>query len=271
MGIMGFCTALAHDIHGHGREWIDITEVDLRLDRTPDALKGIKIVQLSDLHCGKTVSKTYLNHCIERVNQLNPDIIALTGDYITHDLSGRYTDLAIDLLSKLKSKHGTYACLGNHDYGTGTYIRNKRQHLLDEMIAKMHAKGINLLRNESETIEIDGVPLTITGLGDLWTKDFDADKAFAKATKTEPSITLLHNPTGIDQLKHHPSSLILSGHTHGIDVPFSTALKPIVKKRLHNAGLYTVGHHQLYVNRGLGRLGRSFFNARPEITLFTLK
>ena len=87
------------------------------LKHLPAAFKGKRIIQVSDLHCSRTVSGPYLKACIERVNKLCADIVVLTGDYITHDYYGQFRKKVVKLLSGIRSKYGVLACLGNHDYG----------------------------------------------------------------------------------------------------------------------------------------------------------
>ena len=89
-GTLGFCTSFAVDDDGLGPEWIEVIELDLPLNNLPPNFDGKRIVQISDLHCGRTVSGEYLKRCIQRVNQLDPDIVALTGDYVTYDGGGKF-------------------------------------------------------------------------------------------------------------------------------------------------------------------------------------
>ena len=135
----------------------------------------------------------------------------------------------------------------------------------------MQQKGINVLQNESSIVDIDGQPLWMVGLGDLWAGDFDPKKAFAEVPCNEAVIALVHNPDGIDHLHAFPADAVMSGHTHGTTVDLTFSLKKAFRNRRFHAGMFEVGSKKLYVNRGLGRLGRTLFNARPEITVMTLK
>src|SRR3989339_651992 len=122
----------------------------------------------------------------------------------------------------------------------------------------------------SFTVEIDGRPLHLVGLGDLWVNDADPEKAFSHVKKGQNTIALMHNPEGMTLLRDFPADVVLSGHTHGARNKLSAAPGWQVKNRNYHAGLYEVYDKMLYVNRGLGRLGRTRLNCRPEITVFTL-
>ncbi|MCF7956233.1 MAG: metallophosphoesterase [Phycisphaerae bacterium] len=268
-GKLGFCTAWAVDDHDSGREWIEIVDVSMPVAGLADQLCGKRIIHVSDLHCSRTVSERYLEKCVERVNQLDGDIVVLTGDYITHDFYGTYRQIAVDLIGRINSRFGVYACLGNHDYGIGSVIRSKRDDLLEFLTEGMSEKGVKLLRNESVQVDVDGKPLWFVGLGDLWAGDFNPDKAYSGIDKSQAAITLVHNPKSVKHLKHYHSHAVMSGHTHGVQHPLAGTCQALGKPKYH-AGMYEVDGKQLYVNRGLGRLGQIVCSPRPEITVVTL-
>ena len=271
LGKLGFCTSHAICKKGVGPEWIEVVKIDVPLKNLPEKLRGKRIVQISDIHCSRTVSSRYIKRCIDRVNALAPDIVVLTGDYVTHDLSGKFRQSAVELIGEIRSNYGVYACLGNHDYGFGSIIGKNHNSQLDSMVSNMQAKGIRLLQNESSVADIDGQPLWLVGLGDLWVGDLDPKKAFADVPCNEAVIAMVHNPDGIDHLEAFPADIVMSGHTHGTTKDFNFSLKKLMRNRRFHAGMFNVGDKHLYVNRGLGRMGRTGFNARPEITVMTLK
>ncbi|MHC4113706.1 MAG: metallophosphoesterase [Planctomycetota bacterium] len=234
-------------------------------------LAGTKLIHVSDLHCSRTVSTKYLARCIDRINLLKPDIVVLTGDYITHDITGRYRKKVTALIAKIKSRFGTYACLGNHDYAYSAVRDSWRTDFLHSLMERMNDAGVTILRNNSAALEINGRHLWLVGLGDLWVDDFNPEKAFAKIPTDQLAITLLHNPEGAMHLRAFPAHSILSGHTHGVKTRLVTQPSLRIKRRPYHAGFYNVAGKKLYVNRGLGRLGKTFFNPRPEITVFTLQ
>ena len=271
LGTLGFCTSWAVDHTGQGREWIEVEQLDLRLRNLPDRLRGRRIVHISDLHLSRIVSMKYLRRCVDRVNELDADIVVLTGDYITHDRSGEYRQKAVKLIGDIKSHYGTYACLGNHDYGMMHSTHPGRDGPLEDLVEGMTENGVRLLRNESAAVQIDGRCLWLVGLGDLWVGDFKPDKAFADVPAKEAVIALSHNPRGIDRLGAYPVEAVMSGHTHGARQSWSLSGGLTRSFRRFHAGMYDVGGTKLYVNRGLGRLGRARLNARPEITVLTLR
>jgi len=271
LGTLGFCTSWAVDETGTGPEWIQVERLNLRLRNLPGRLRGRRIVHISDLHLSRTVSLEYLRRCVDRVNALDADIVVLTGDYITHDRTGRYREKAVELIGDLKSHYGVYACLGNHDYGMLHSTHPGRDGILEAMVGGLAESGVHLLRNESAVVEIDGRCLWLVGLGDLWVGDFKPDKAFAGVPAREAVIALSHNPRGIDRLQSYPVEVVMSGHTHGARQSWNLSGGLTRNCRRFHAGMYEVGGRKLYVNRGLGRLGRARLNTRPEITVLTLR
>lgn len=269
-GTLGFCTRSAICKRGIGPEWIEVVNIEIGIKGLPDKLKGKRIVHLSDIHCSRTVSKKYLRRCIKRVNKIEPDIVALTGDYVTHDIRGKHRQNAVDIIGKIKSKYGVFACLGNHDYGPGSMVGKSHYNVVNSIISEMTKKGIIILRNESVSVNVDGERIGVVGLGDLWANDFHPQKAFEKVPGSEFVMALVHNPEGIDHLHALKTDIVLAGHTHGTTVDLTFNPKKVLRSRRFHAGLFEVGDKKMYVNRGLGRLGRTLFNARPEITVITL-
>ncbi len=272
MGSLGFCTSWAVDVAGQGREWIEIVELDLEVPNLPADFQGKRIIHISDLHCSRTVSAKYLSHCVDRINELDGDIVVLTGDYITHDINGRFRKKVVDIVAGLKSRHGVFASLGNHDYGIEAMAELSREKSLRVMVKNFERKGVNVLRNNSHRISLADSSLRIVGLGDLWAGDLNAEKAFADVAVDEAVVVLSHNPDSIAHLKGYDAGVVMSGHTHGKGLQFSINRRFSGVNRLtYPSGLYEVAGKKLYVNRGLGRLGRALFNARPEITVFKLR
>ena len=271
LGKLGFCASHAVCSEGTGREWMEVVNIDMPIRNLPSKLRGKRIIQISDLHCSRTVSASYLKRCIDRINALEPDIVIMTGDYVTHDISGKFRQSAVELIGKIEANNGIYACLGNHDYGVGSMVGKHSCDKLSDMVQGMQDKGVNVLQNQSRVVEIDGQPLWMVGLGDLWVGDFDPQRAFAEVPCNEAVIALIHNPDGIDHIHAFPADAVMSGHTHGTTIDMNFSLKKAFRNRKYHAGMFDVGDKKLYVNRGLGRLGRTGFNARPEITVMTLR
>jgi len=270
-GWLGFCTSWAVDKRGHGPEWIEVVEVDLNLPSLSEQFHGKTIVHVSDLHCSRTVSSKYLRRCVDRINLLDADIVVLTGDYITHDMHGRFREKVVDVIGGIRSRLGVYACLGNHDYGMGGLRMSRRDDGLMDLIEGMETGGVNVMRNSSSMVEVDGKGLWLVGLGDKWARDFEPEKAFADVPDDEVVVTLIHNPATVRHLEDFAFDAVMCGHTHGNPLALTAfPQERVMNRRSYYSGMYEIGPKKLYVNRGLGRLGRAFFNTRPEITVYNL-
>lgn len=272
LGTLGFCTACAVDAWGIEPEWIELVELELPLKNPGRNLVGLKMVHISDLHLSRTVSEEYLRRCIQRVNRQEPDIVVLTGDYVTYDSRDRFKKKVVEIIGQLRSKHGVFACLGNHDYGVMRRRGPGRQGVLHYLINALQAEGVAVLRNEAFGLDIGDDRLWLVGLGDLWSGDFKPDQAFRQVTTDDPTIVLAHNPDCVEQLTSYRAEMIMSGHTHGGQVRLPLLGSPFlpIRNRRFSSGMFDLDDRKLYVNRGLGRLGRIRFNCRPEITVFTL-
>jgi predicted MPP superfamily phosphohydrolase len=262
LGTLGFCTSFAVGSDGLALEWLEVVELDLDIRNLPQQFVGKRIVHVSDLHCSRTVSKKYLQGCVERINQLEPDIIVLTGDFVTYDKYGRFKNKVAKVLRGLRSTMGVYACLGNHDYDSPI----RRNYTLHELVKGLHHSGVRVLRNQAMALKIRKEKLWLVGLGDLMFEDCDPRRAFATVPDDAATITLVHNPDAVDYLHHTGTDTIMCGHTHGAKVDGNNPVRPT----RFRAGLFDVNGKKLYVNRGLGRLGRPRLNSRPEITVYTL-
>lgn len=233
---------------------------------------GLRLLQLSDLHLYGNMPVEYLRDQLQRCVALSPDLIVLTGDYISRG-DPRYLDELASLLCILHAPLGVCAVLGNHDCGA----HNANPALASEWLAQRMAQtiagcGITVLRNQMVPLTVAGAPLQLVGLDELWSGFCDPDRAFADVDPELPCIALAHNPDVIDDLRDKPCDWILCGHTHGgqVRLPFIGAPRLPVRNRQYDAGLFEVGDQRLYVNRGLGYLLPIRFNCRPEITVFTL-
>jgi predicted MPP superfamily phosphohydrolase len=244
--------------------WTEYVRRDLPIAHLPDRWVGRTIVQLSDLHIGRT-AESHIAMSVERVNALAPDLIVITGDFMSCRATEHVNDVA-RLLAPLRAKLGVFGIPGNHDYGSGW----KQRSTCDALQTALAGVGIPLLRNE--VAEVDGVQ--IVGIDDLWGTNFDPAAAWSRADLTKPTLCLCHNPDACD----HPvwggyRGWILSGHTHGgqCKSPFLPPPMLPVANRRYVAGAYDVGGGRtLYINRGLGYILQARFNVRPEVTVFTL-
>jgi hypothetical protein len=221
---------------------------------------GLRVAQLSDLHVGPQTGESLVRAAISRVNQHDPDLVVLTGDYLTYAKTG--VDLMKAQLGGLKAP--VVAILGNHDYWVNA---DGARHALE-------GHGYCVLRNQFESVTLRGEPFSLIGVDDLWTKHADITKSFAGAPK-ESRLVLAHIPHTADLLaKLKDPMLVLSGHTHGgqIHVPgLSGALMRTFGQEPYERGRYKVGPVQLYVSRGLGNSGMPIrVDSAPELTIHTL-
>ncbi len=264
VGIAGFAGATG--IYGvtSARGEVMVERVKIQLRRFPEALGGFRIVQLSDVHIGPTIGGDWLRGVVEKVNALEPDLVAITGDLV----DGRVADLAADVapLADLRAKHGVYFVTGNHEYYSGA----------DEWIAHLRSLGIKVLRNERVSIGEGDVSFDLAGVDDYRAKGFggdhgpDLDRAVAGRDPSRELVLLAHQPKQAPLAAKAGVGLQLSGHTHGGQIfPWNYFVKleqPFV------AGLDRLGDLTIYTSRGTGYWGPPMrVGAPPEITLLELE
>ena len=244
--------------------WLAVERHKLNFDRKYNPPSGLTIAHLTDLHRSEIVPDSYLQKCIAKVNSLKPDLVLLTGDYITWDV--KWAESIGEILSSLKGRLGVFASLGNHDGGDWAGFPS------DTVISSLEDAAIRVLINESVKLSFKGTSVTIVGLGDLWAGDFDAEAAFGNVDPGSFTITLSHNPDTIGNMLNYSSNLTLCGHTHGGQVWIPLIGPPIlpVDDKTYSAGIYLEGEQTIYVNRGVGLLRRVRFNCRPEIAFIEI-
>jgi predicted MPP superfamily phosphohydrolase len=247
--------------------WVDVVQRPLPIARLPAPLVGKRLVQLSDVHAGPVVDQSFLLRSAERVAELQPDLLVVTGDFMTCR-RGESVRLAADFVNALpRAPIGRVAVLGNHDYG----YHWRQDAAANKLVRELERLDIHVLRNE--TTDLAG--LQIAGVDDLWSRHFQPERALADLHSDRPAIVLCHNPDAQDRpVWDSYRGWILAGHTHGgqCKAPFlRPPLTPVRNKR-YVAGEYALdGGRRMYINRGLGYLRRVRFNCRPEITVFTLE
>jgi predicted MPP superfamily phosphohydrolase len=259
-GAMGL---YANQVEPH---WIEVVRRDLPIRGLPTALAGETLVQLSDIHVGRQVDDGYLRQAFELVNDLEPALVAITGDFMTCE-AGEQVDHALTVLQSLRpGRLGTVAVLGNHDYA-GFW---NRLDVADRLAQGLRDQGVAVLRNERRTLG----GLTFLGVDDLWSKQFDLRQTLAGFSADEPAVALCHNPDGVDRTGWGAyRGWILAGHTHGgqCKAPFLRPPRLPVQNKRYTAGAVDLGDvRHLYINRALGHLLQARFNVRPEITAFRL-
>lgn len=266
---------------------LTIERLTIPIANLPLYLEGTRIVQLSDFHFdGLRLSTELLQAVIQQSNALEPDLVVLTGDLVTHDPQPIY-ELA-GHLKHLTSRCGVYAVLGNHDNVTFSGRLT--------IINALHQVGIMVLWNE--VAYPLGNELPLVGLADFWSGEFKPALVFDALDPALPRLVLSHNPDTAVPLQRWRVDLQLSGHTHGGQIvipgwgPLPAVLRQAriyVPRFLHRyipymsdecakvvkhwdwaSGRHTVGTNELYVNRGLGTYLPGRFFCPPELTLLEL-
>jgi len=245
--------------------WVQTVHRPLPVRALPPDLEAKTLVQLSDIHVGHRVDDGYVLSVFDHVRSLDPDIVVITGDFVSHYRG--IVDQAARVYPNLpKGRFATLGIFGNHDYGK----RSQNPVLAGVLQDIFDHAGLTILQNRS--IDIEG--LRIIGLDDRWGPYFDPAPIMATVRAGEPVIVLSHNPDTVDlPIWGEFDGWILAGHTHGgqCKPPFlPPPLLPVHNKR-YVAGAYELaGNRSLYINRGVGHLLKARFNARPEVTVFSL-
>ena len=248
-----------------------IVRKELPLRRWPARLDGFTLVVLSDFHYDPYFSMHPLHASIGMVNDLQADLIVLTGDFVTAPLVGSDDEKAASaaepcarLLRQMHARHGLWAVMGNHDRATDA----KR------VTRALQAEGIHCLANQSAAIERDGARFWLAGVDDVLDRANDLQKALHSVPSDEATVLLAHEPDYADIVARSPVDLQLSGHSHGgqIRLPWLGPLYLPDLARKYVWGLYRVGDLTLYTNPGLGTIRVPVrLNCPPEITLLTLR
>lgn len=231
------------------------------LPRLPRAFDGFRIVQLSDIHHSPFTSVKQIERAVETANSLQPDMIALTGDYVSKER--RYAAPCAELLGTLKARYGVFAVLGNHDHWTDAAL----------ITDLFRAEGITMLVNQGMHFEKDGAAFWLAGVDDTMVGLEDLSLALAGSSEDEMKLLLAHNPVILRKAARASVDLVLSGHTHGGQVNLrseqSESERP--RRRLLK-GLARQGETQIYITRGLGTVVLPVrFGCPPEVSLLELR
>ncbi|MCA9754827.1 MAG: phosphodiesterase YaeI [Candidatus Eisenbacteria bacterium] len=292
--LLGGTAALAAGGVGYGcgaePRWLERTEVHLSLSR---AWSGkARVLHLSDLHRSRFVSLSFLEEAIELGLDSSPDLVCLTGDFVT---AADPTSLEgyVDLLRRLSDQAPTVAVLGNHDGGPWCASKGGDDST-DRVRALLEASGVDLLHNRERIVDVPGGRLRLVGVGDLWGEECLPAKAFlSDRVRTDPireglvppsegdeadeadegdevpTLLLAHNPDTKDVAWPFAWDAMLSGHTHGGQVVLPWIGPPFVpvEDRRFIAGLHSWRDRWIYTTRGVGNILGVRVNCRPEVTL----
>ena len=254
---------------------IEFSRRVIRLPNLLEELSGITVVQLTDLHHGPWVPASYLQSVVERVNALRPDLVLLTGDYVSTRTSS-YIDPAMDVLASLRPTIGTLAVLGNHDWWSdGKHIRRR----LEEAGVWMLDNTRCFLGSNRTLQALASRGLCIAGVGDLYQDRQDYQAALGGLPAAMPRLLLSHNPDVAEEKRFVASGLradlMLCGHTHGGQVRIPLLGTPVVPSRYgqkYAAGLVRGPVCPVFICRGVGlsvlpvRMG-----VRPEVAILELR
>ncbi|NUP09413.1 MAG: metallophosphoesterase [Polyangiaceae bacterium] len=256
LGLGGFGVAAA-------RGQVQVKPVSIALKRFPELMNGFRLVQLSDVHIGPTIDGKWLADIVTRVNALEPDVVAITGDLVDGSVAELREHVAP--LAELKAKHGVFFVTGNHEYYSGP----------DEWIAELTRMGIKVLRNERVSIGSDEASFDLAGIDDYRAKDYgrghgaDLAKAVAGRDESRELVLLAHQPKHAFEASKMGVGLQLSGHTHGGQIfPWGFFVK---LDQTFVRGIDRLEDLTLYTSCGTGYWGPPMrVGAPPEITLIEL-
>jgi uncharacterized protein len=232
-------------------------------------------VQLSDIHLDGFTEPYFLRQAVDRINQLHPDAVFLTGDFVTHEVLPRKWSVpaawrCAQILEGLECRQ-RFAILGNHDVIVSP----------SAVTEALTNSGIVVLRNDFTTIHRGVSRIFLAGLDDPVEGHPDIDRAIPPEIRNRadsPILLMCHAPDFVDDLLKHPAGaavqLMLSGHTHGgqVRLPLIPPIELPELGKKYIEGLFQLNGLQLYVNRGLGAVGVPFrLNCPPEITSITLQ
>ena len=241
-----------------------LVQVELELERWPRALDGFRIAQISDIHIGPLLGRRFSRHLTERVNALDADLVAVTGDLVDGRVEALVEEVAP--FAALRGRYGVYFVTGNHD------------HYSDASAWASHVAdlGFRVLRNERIEIGSGSATFDLVGVddhrGDMLGSDQgeDLDAALAGRDHSKPAVLLAHDPSTFKRASQRGIDLQISGHTHGGQIwPFNALVRLVIP---WVAGHHRVGGSQLYVSRGSGFWGPPMRLFAPaEITELVLR
>jgi uncharacterized protein len=239
----------------------EVTRLEITVPSLHPAHDGVKIAHLTDIHVGMSTPDELVLRAIQIANDSQPDLVALTGDFVTRGRGP--VERMPEVLAGLKAP--TFASLGNHDHWAGARAVRRQLEKL----------GYEVLQNANTSFRVRGEDLSIVGVDDGMTRSDDVPRAFRGAAMNGSRLTLIHTPRTADLLPANQGMFVLAGHTHGgqVVVPFVTyALLRNLLRENYIRGRFNVNGNELYVSRGVGMTGPSFRMGAPsEVGIFTLR
>ncbi len=270
-------------IYGFGNKYnYEVRRIQLAYNNLPAGFKGLKIVQISDIHSGSFTDKKAVEKGVQKILKEKPDLVLFTGDLV----NDRATEMEtyMEVFRKIKAPMGVYSTLGNHDYGDYVQWESAEAKAANlQQLKGVHASlGWQLLMNEHRILERNGDHIALLGIENWggkgrFPKYGKMDKAYPGTEKFPFKILMSHDPSHWDaqvRPEYPDIDLVFAGHTHGmqfgIEVP-GFKWSPVQFMYKQWAGLYEDGKQKLYVNRGYGFIGYpGRVGILPEITVIEL-
>jgi predicted MPP superfamily phosphohydrolase len=243
----------------------EVVEQALPLPDLPAAWEGARVIHLSDLHYGDPRSRQLFRWMVRTVNELEPDLIVITGDFVLRRASE--TGPCARYVAKLKAKHGILATLGDHD------IDAKTRKVRAGLVEGLQEVGVRMLFNDA--LELPG-GLRVAGICPFTqqVQRGNLDLALRALGGGMPHLLLAHSPDIIVQAREREVPMVLCGHTHGGQVVLPLLGPPVTHtnvSRRYASGWSASTATRMYTSRGLASHYSLRFRCRPEITVFTLE
>ncbi|MCP4726696.1 MAG: metallophosphoesterase [bacterium] len=257
-------------------------KLEMHFPQLPENLRGLKVAHFTDVHCDEYTSKEMISKAVGIINDSDPDLVLLTGDYVSNGQNYIYP--CVEALKEIKSKHGVYASMGNHDHWAGLQI----------IISEFEKNGIPVLHNKGTVLTINEAKIDLLGVDDSRWGSADIQQALrsldlhdlngngtpvkepvpSEAEGNNFRLLMSHQPPYWDVAREHGIDLVLAGHTHGgqisVDI-FGSEISLVDLFSNYIKGTYTNGNSQLYVSPGFGFTGPPFrLNNPPEVAIITL-
>jgi predicted MPP superfamily phosphohydrolase len=241
-----------------------------RVPILPSGASPIRILQISDLHASEEITLDFIEHAVELGIQQAPDVVCLTGDFITDrwDEWSAYSKI----MSRLSRIAPTYGSMGNHDGGEWL-VKHGGLARPTKVIEMLENANVHTLFNDQTIVSLPNKPaFELVGLGDIWSEDFKPGELLDKRNHALPRVLMSHNPDTKDLIETADWDLMLSGHTHGgqLTLPWgSTPFAPVRDKR-YVRGLHRWQEHWIHVTKGIASIRNMRLNCFPEISMIEL-
>lgn len=252
---------------GRRRRWrghttdFELSAHQIRLPALPESFRGFRIIQLTDIHHGLYLPEDVLAEAVGLVIRFEPDLVVLTGDFVT--FSRAYIEPAAEILGRLKAREGSFAVLGNHDFRVGA----------EYVVQALRGAGLEVLRNSHTKLRRYGHSLYLAGV-ENWPYRADLSRALRGIPGNAPTVLLSHHPGIIRRAARARVGLVLAGHTHGgqIHLPVVGSIYGRSAEQLRfKIGWAQLEQTQIYVSRGIGTVLLPLrYRCAPEIPRFHL-